>query len=54
MNYSIYSADRATHFKIVVVALVGGIAIAAFGLASRTNFEAASNQTISVVKLALR
>jgi hypothetical protein len=29
MNYSIYSADRTTHLKIVVVALVTGISIAA-------------------------
>ena len=26
MNHSIYSADRTTHLKIVVVALVAGIA----------------------------
>jgi hypothetical protein len=34
MNYSIYSADRTTHLKIVVVALVTGIAIAGLGLSS--------------------
>ena len=28
MNHSIYSADRSTHLKIVVVALVAGIAVA--------------------------
>ena len=28
MNHSIHSADRATHLKIVVVALVAGIAVA--------------------------
>ena len=28
MNHSIYSADRTTHLKIVVVALVAGIAVA--------------------------
>ena len=32
MNHSIHSADRATHLKIVVVALVAGIAVAAFGI----------------------
>ena len=31
MNHSIHSADRATHLKIVVVALVAGIAVAGFG-----------------------
>ena len=30
MNHSIHSADRSTHLKIVVVALVAGIAVAAF------------------------
>ena len=30
MNHSIHSADRATHLKIVVVALVAGIAVAGF------------------------
>jgi L-asparaginase/Glu-tRNA(Gln) amidotransferase subunit D len=36
MNHSIQSADRATHLKIVVVALVAGIAVAGFGLSART------------------
>ena len=36
MNHSIYSADRSTHLKIVVVALVAGIAVAAFGISART------------------
>jgi len=49
MNYSIYSADRTTHLKIVIVALVAGIAIAGLGLSSRANFEAASTQTAGVV-----
>jgi hypothetical protein len=34
MNHSIHSADRATHLKIVVVALVAGIAVAGFSLAA--------------------
>ena len=36
MNHSIYSADRSTHLKIVVVALVVGIAVAGFGISART------------------
>ena len=36
MNHSIYSADRTTHLKIVVVALVAGIAVAGFGISART------------------
>ena len=39
MNHSIHSADRATHMKIVVVALVAGICVAAFGIAARTNVD---------------
>jgi hypothetical protein len=37
MNHSIYSADRSTHLKIVVVALVAGIAVAGLGISARTN-----------------
>jgi hypothetical protein len=50
MNYSIYSADRATHLKIVVVALVTGIAIAGLGLSSRVNFNPAFTQAAGVAK----
>ena len=40
MNHSIYSADRSTHLKIVVVALVAGIAVAGFGItAARTGSD---------------
>ena len=50
MNYSIHNADRTTHLKIVVVALVAGIAIVSLGLSSRANPDAASTQTAGVVK----
>lgn len=36
MNHSIYSADRTTHLKIVVVALVAGICLAGVGLSARS------------------
>ena len=39
MNHSIRSADRATHLKIVVLALVAGISVAGFGLAARSNVD---------------
>jgi uncharacterized protein YraI len=39
MNHSIYSADRSTHLKIVVVALVAGIALAGFGISARTGSD---------------
>jgi hypothetical protein len=48
MNHSIHSADRATHLKIVVVALVAGIAVAAFGISARSNSD--YSQTAHVVK----
>ena len=50
MNYSIYSADRTTHLKIVVVALVAGIAIVGVNLSSGVNLDAASTLTQGVVK----
>jgi hypothetical protein len=34
MNHSIYSTDRATHLKIVVVALIAGIAVAGLGISA--------------------
>jgi len=49
MNHSIYSADRSTHLKIVVVALVAGIAVAAFGISARTTSDEYA-QTARVMK----
>jgi hypothetical protein len=49
MNHSIYSADRSTHLKIVVVALVAGIAVAGFGISVRSNSDDYA-QTARVVK----
>ena len=48
MNHSLHSADRATHVKIVVVALVAGIAVAGFGISARTNSD--YPQTAHVIK----
>ena len=42
MNHSIYSADRSTHLKIVVVALIAGIAVAGFGISTRTTSDDSS------------
>jgi hypothetical protein len=51
MNHSIHSADRATHLKIVVVALVAGICVAAFGIAARTNVDySLTAQSTHIVK----
>ena len=49
MNHSIYSADRSTHLKIVVVALVAGIAVVGLGISARTNSDDYA-QTARVVK----
>ena len=49
MNHSIYSADRSTHLKIVVVALIAGIAVAGFGISARTSSDEYT-QTAHVIK----
>jgi hypothetical protein len=48
MNHSIHSADRATHLKIVVIALVAGIVVAGLGISARTNTDYA--QAAHVIK----
>ncbi|HEU4662054.1 MAG TPA: hypothetical protein VFS63_15475 [Pseudolabrys sp.] len=51
MNWSLYTADRSTHLKIVVVALVAATIIAGFGIALRgldlgTDILTAQNPTV--------
>jgi len=36
MNHSLYSADRSTHLKIVVVGILCAVAVAAVGTFART------------------
>lgn len=48
MNHSLHSADRATHLKIVVVALIAGIGVAALGITARTTAD--DSQTAQVIK----
>jgi hypothetical protein len=50
MNYSIYSADRMTHLKVVIVALVAGIFVAGFGISARMNADEGYTQTARVIK----
>jgi len=51
MNSSLYTANRATHFKILVVGLAGAILIAAIGISARelnlgTDIMAAQTPTV--------
>jgi hypothetical protein len=51
MNHSIYSADRSTHLKIVVVALVAAISVTSLGIFARVNGgDANYAQTVRVIK----
>jgi len=50
MNHSIYSADRMTHLKIVVVALVAGILVAGFGITAHNSSDEGYTQTARVMK----
>jgi hypothetical protein len=50
MNHSIYSADRSTHLKIVVVALVAGIVVAGLGITARTSSDDGYAQSAHVIK----
>ena len=51
MNHSIYSADRTTHLKVVIVALIAGILVAGFGIISmRNSSDEGLTQTARVLK----
>ena len=50
MNHSIYSADRSTHLKIVVVALVAGIVVVGLSVSARNNSDDGYTQTARVLK----
>jgi cytochrome oxidase Cu insertion factor (SCO1/SenC/PrrC family) len=48
MNHSLHSADRATHRKIVAVALIAGVLVAGVGFFARSGSDYA--QTARVMK----
>ena len=50
MNHSIYSADRTTHLKVVIVALIAGILVAGFGISMRNSSDEGLTQTVRVIK----
>ena len=54
MNHSIYSADRTTHMKIVVAALVASIGVAGFAIAARINTGDGYSQTAHVINVKAR
>ena len=43
-NYTLNTADRLTHLKIVVVSLVAGIAVVGIGIAARPSLPDMSTQ----------
>jgi hypothetical protein len=43
-NYSLTTADRKTHLKIVVVSLIAGIVVVGVGIAARPNLPDMSTQ----------
>ncbi len=48
MNHSIYSADRATHLKIVIVALVSAVAVSGLAISSHVRSDNAGFNTAAV------
>jgi hypothetical protein len=52
MNHSFYSADRSTHLKIVVVALLAATAVAGIGITARVNSgdQYAQTDRVQVIK----
>ena len=50
MNYSIYSADRATHLKIVVVAMLAAIAVSGLSLSLHFRLQSEPSNRIAVFK----
>jgi hypothetical protein len=50
MNYSIYGADRTTHLKVVVVALIAGILVAGFSISMRNSSDEGLTQPARVMK----
>jgi hypothetical protein len=50
MNHSLYSADRVTHSKIVVAALLAAIVITGLATYTRANTSIGASETIAVIK----
>jgi hypothetical protein len=50
VNHSIYSADRMTHLKIVVVAMIAGVALVSVGISVRLSSDDGDARTARVIK----
>ena len=50
VNHSIYSADRMTHLKIVVVAMIAGVALVGVGISVRLSSDDGDARTARVIK----
>jgi hypothetical protein len=50
MNHSMHSADQMTHLKIVIIALVAGIGVAGFGIATQIRADDGHLQTARALK----
>ena len=50
MNHSLYSADRMTHLKIVVVALIAAVVVASVGISVRLSSDDRDAPTARVAK----
>ena len=50
MNYSIFNADRTTHLKIVVIALVVSIGVAGFSIAAHVGDDDGYSTTARIIK----
>jgi hypothetical protein len=50
VNHSFYSADRMTHLKIVVVALIAGIAVVGVGISVRLRSDDGDARSARLIK----
>jgi hypothetical protein len=48
-NFSIFTADRGTHVKIVVVSLIASILVIAVGITARSTSDTASMQASTTI-----
>jgi hypothetical protein len=49
-NFSLFTADRTTHLKIVGVSLLCALVVAGVGIAARVDNDSASRMEAAVVK----